>query len=467
MHRKAIKQIGKRRVMSPTRQIILSFLLVILIGAVLLSMPMANRDDPLSLMDHLFVATSVTCVTGLLPISIVEQYTIWGQLVILVLIQIGGLGFLTFLYLLLSKIQKKLALRQKIVLQEMLNQPSISDSSLMVRRILSYTFTCQGVGAALLMLVFVPRYGALRGSYYSIFHAISSFTNAGIDLFGTTSLASYQDHSLMLLITAGLVMLGSLGFIVWFDVVHCFWKQRSSAYAFSYRRFFLRLSLHSKIVIIMSIFLTLSATLIVFFAERTNPQTIGNLSILGQLQNSFFLSVSSRTAGFTTFPIAGLQMGTKLILWVYMFIGGSPASTAGGIKTTTFMITVLMVYNIYKGKREVQLFGRRIPRRLMIRSFAIISMAIVVIFTALIIVSFSEQMPFFDVAVEVVSAFTTVGFSHQVTPFLSSLGSIVILILMFIGRIGPITMLISFVNKSHRQKEKKEIGYPDGELLLG
>ena len=464
---KNMKQRKKRKTMSPTRQIILSFLLVILIGAVLLSLPISNRNETLSFMDHLFVATSATCVTGLFPVSIASQYTIWGQLVILVLIQIGGLGFLTFLYLLLSKIQKKLSLRQKIVLQEMLNQSSISESSLMVRRILSYTFITQGFGALLFMVVFIPKYGFQKGSYYSVFHAISSFTNAGVDVFGESSLMSYQNNSFMLLVTAGLIILGGLGFMIWFDVVHNLKNLSNSANLISLRRLFLKLSLHSKIVIVMSSFLIVSATIILFFAEGNNPQTMGNLSIFNRIQSSFFLSVSTRTAGFTTFPITGLHTGTSLILWIYMFIGGSPASTAGGIKTTTFMITILMIYNIYNGKKEVHIFGRRIPRRLIIRSFAILSMALAVIFTALIIVSFNEQTPFFDLAVEVISAFTTVGFSHGVTPTLSFISRITFLALMFIGRVGPITMLISFVSNSHKQNEKKEIGYPSGELLLG
>jgi len=466
MDKQVIKK-QKRKTMSPTRQIILSFLLVILMGAVLLSLPIANRRASLSFMDNLFVATSATCVTGLFPVSIAYQYTIWGQLVILVLIQIGGLGFLTFLYLLLSKIQRKLSLSQKIVLQEMLNQSSISESSLMVRRILSYTFVTQGIGAVLFMLIFIPQYGIQRGSYYSVFHAISSFTNAGVDVFGDTSLVAYQNHSVMLLLTSALIILGGLGFMVWFDILHSLRRGRNSAYSFSYRRLFLKLSLHSKIVIVMSAFLLVSGTVVLFFAEGNNPQTMGDLSFLNRLQSSFFLAVSSRTAGFTTFPIEGLYPGTQLILWVYMFIGGSPASTAGGIKTTTFMITILMIYNIYKGKKEVHIFGRRIPRRLIIRSFAILSMAFAVQFIALIIVSFSEQVFFFDLASEVISAFTTVGFSHQVTPELSFIGRITFLALMFIGRVGPITMLISFVSKSYKQKEKDEIGYPSGDLLLG
>lgn len=467
MYKKMIKQINKKRAMSPTRQIILSFLLVILMGAVLLCLPISNRNEVLPFIDHLFVAVSATCVTGLMPVNIVDQYTIWGQLVILVLIQIGGLGFLTFLYLLLSKIQKKLALRQKIVLQEMLHHPSISGPAVMVRSVLSYTFIAQGIGALLFLFVFIPEYGMLRGGYYSVFHAISSFTNAGIDVFGRTSLMAYQSHGFMLFVTAGLIILGGIGFTVWFDVLQKLRNQRASAHPFRMRRFFLKLNLHSKIVMVMSAFLIISGTLVVFLGESNNPLTIGNLSVFDQLKNSFFLSVSSRTAGFTTFPIASLNTGTQLILWIYMFIGGSPVSTAGGIKTTTFMITLLMVYNIYQGKKEVHIFGKRIPKRLIIRSFAIISMAFVAIFTSLIIVSFSEQVPIFNLAAEVISAFTTVGFSYQATPMLSLVGRITFLILMFIGRVGPITMLISFVSKSHQQKEKKEIGYPEGELLLG
>ncbi|MCL1991311.1 MAG: hypothetical protein FWG67_10530 [Defluviitaleaceae bacterium] len=467
MYNKVIKEIKRRNLISPTRQLILSFLLVILIGAMVLSLPISNRNDQLSFVNHLFVATSATCVTGLFPINIREQYTIWGQLVILVLIQIGGLGFLTLLYVLLSKIQKKLSLRQKMVLQEMLNQSSISSSSLMVRRILAYTFMVEAIGALLLMVIFIPRYGGLRGSYYSVFHAISAFSNAGIDVFEQTYLMAYGHHPFFLFITGSLIVLGGLGFMVWFDLVQHLKGQRGDLHRFRVRRLFLKLSLHSKVVVIMSVVLILSAALIVFLTERSNPQTLGHLSALHQVQQSFFLSVSTRTAGFSTFPIYELRQGTTLILGLFMFIGGSPGSAAGGIKTTTFMITVLMVYNIYKGEKEVHVFGKRIQKRLIIRSFAIVLTAFVVIFAALVILSFSEPAPLFDLSVEVISAFSTVGFSRQLTPTLSVVGQLVVMALMLIGRVGPITMLISFVNKSHQQREKKELRYLDGDLLLG
>jgi len=465
MSRKALKQI-KRRVTSPTRQIILSFLVVILIGTVLLSLPFANQNAPLPFMEVLLVSTSSVCVTGLFPIPIAYQYTIWGQLVILMLIQIGGLGFLTFLYVLLSKVQKKLSLRRKMVLQEMLNQSSISDSSLMVRRILSYTFVVQGVGSLLFMFVFIPEYGVPRGVYYSIFHGISSFTNAGIDVFGASSLMVYQSHFFVLLVTAVLIFLGGIGFMVWFDVLESLRLQRQSAYTFNTRRFFSKLGLHSKIVLTMSAFLIVSGTLLLFLSERGNPYTIGQLSMFDQLQNSFFLSISARTAGFMTFPVENIHTGTHLILWIFMFIGGSPVGTAGGIKTTTFLISVLMIYNIYKGRKGIQIFDRKIPERFIIRSFAILSVALATIFVALIVVSFSEEASFIDLAAEVMSAFTTVGFGH-LTSTLSLIGKTTILILMFFGRVGPITMLISFASKSQKQKEKKEVGYPEGELSLG
>lgn len=452
---------------SPTRQIIISFLIVILLGAILLSLPISNRNGSLTFLNHLFVATSATCVTGLFPITISEQYTIFGQLVILIMIQIGGLGFLTFLYLLLGKIQKKLSLRRKMVLQEMLNQSSISDSSLMVRRILTYTFVVQGGGALLFMFILIPEYGWLRGVYYSIFHGISSFTNAGIDVFGSTSLANYQSHPFMLLITASLIILGSLGFIVWYDLLEGISTQWRSLSSFRIRRLFVKLSLHSKIVLVMTSFLLITATVILFFAERNNPETIGELSFSGQLLNSFFLSASSRTAGFTTFPTMHLNFGTQLILWLYMFIGGSPTGTAGGIKTTTFMITVLMIYHLYKGRKEIQLFGRTIHQQLVIRCFAVIALAFLTLFIALITLSFTEIAPFMDLAVEVISAFTTVGISHQITPELTLIGNLILMSLMFIGRVGTMTLLISFVNKSHQQKEKKEIGLPKEDLLIG
>jgi len=465
MSKKVVRHL-KRRATSPTRQIMFSFLLVILMGTILLSLPFANQNEALPFMDVLLVATSAVCVTGLFPVPIAYQYTIWGQLVILALIQIGGLGFLTFLYVLLSKIQKKLSLRRKMVLQEMLNQSSISDSSLMVRRILSYTFVVQGVGALLFMFVFIPEYGVFQGIYYSVFHGISSFTNAGIDVFGAHSLMAYGSYGFLLLVTAVLIFLGGIGFMVWFDILESLRLQRQSAYGFNVRRFFLKLGLHSKIVLMMSAFLIVSGTLLLFFSERSNPYTIGQLSLFDQLQNSFFLSVSARTAGFMTFPIENVHTGTQLILWIFMFIGGSPVGTAGGIKTTTFLISVLMIYNIYKGRKSIQIFDRKIPERLVIRSFAILSVALATIFAALIVVSFSEEASFIALAAEIMSAFTTVGFGH-LTSTLSFVGKVTILILMFFGRVGPVTMLISLVNRSHKQKEKKEVGYPEGELSLG
>lgn len=456
-----------KTMLSPTRQIIISFLLVIMLGAGLLSLPFANAVAPLTFLDYLFIATSATCVTGLFPVEITDQFTLWGQLIILILMQIGGLGFLTFLYLLLGKIQKKLTLRRKMVLQEMLNYTSISNSSLMLRRILTYTFATQGIGVLLFMPVFVSSYGMLRGLYYSIFHSVSSFTNAGITVFSTSSLMTYRHHPYMLMTTSLMIILGGLGFIVWYDFLQVMQQQKTSIRPFSMKRLFTKLSLHSKIVMVMTGFLLVSGALLLFILERNNVQTIGEFSMFDQLLNSFFLSVSSRTAGFTTFSTEYLNISSQLILWLYMFIGGSPTGTAGGIKTTTFMMTVLMIYYLYQGKKEIQIFKRSIHQKLVIRCFAIVSMALFVIFAALIMLSYTENIPFIHLTAEVLSAFTTVGFSHQITANLTVIGYIIFMLLMFVGRLGPITMLISFVNKSQEQKEKKEVGYPKEDFIMG
>lgn len=453
--------------MRPTRQIAISFLAVILIGSILLMLPICNNTRPTTYLNNLFIATSATCVTGLVPVVTSEQFNFLGQLVIIVLIQIGGLGFLTFLNLLLIMIKKKLSLTNKMVLQEALNQPSLNELPKFVKNVIKYTFIIEGIGAIILAFVFIPEFGLAKGLYYSIFHAISAFCNAGFDVLGANSLIGYQTNPIINLVIPGLIIMGGLGFVVWFDVAQCIKKEYALKAKFSRKHLFKSFSLHTKLVIVTSLVLLLTGTILFYLCEFNNLETIGKLSFIDQVQVSFFQSATLRTAGFASVNMASLNPATKLMMCVLMFIGGSPAGTAGGVKTVTFAIGVLEVYNIYHGRKEITAFSRRIPKRLIVRSFAIISMALAIVFLSIFVLSISEQAPFIDICFEVVSAGATVGLTAALTPSLSILGKIVIIILMYIGRIGPITMMISFARKSYIQASKKEVRYPDGNILLG
>lgn len=463
----AKKQNKQNQGMSGTRKIVISFFCVIIGGALLLSLNLANSNTPLPFLDNLFVATSATCVTGLVPTVTVEQYSLFGQVVILLMIQIGGLGFLTFLSLLLLKLQKRLSMQSKMVIQEAMNQPSMHDIGKLVKNVIKYTFIVEFIGMVLLSFVFVPEFGWVKGIYFGLFHSVSAFCNAGFDLIGADSMIPYQTNVLINIFVPALIILGGLGFVVWFDMAKKFKKEIKRGNGFEFKHYFNSLELHTKIVTTMTLILLIVAMLIFLICEFNNPNTIGNLSFIDKIQVSYFQSSTLRTAGFATINMVDMYPYTKLVMCLFMFIGGSPAGTAGGIKTVTFAVVCLMVYNIYHGNKEVVTFERRIKKRTIIRSFAIVAIGLVVALSALFVLLITEQLPVIDLIFEAFSAFATVGLSAGVTPLLSSLGKVVVIILMFIGRIGSITLLISFASKSHRNGSKGELRYLDEDVLLG
>lgn len=453
--------------MRPTRQIALSFLMVIIIGSILLCLPITNVQGPTSYLNNLFVATSATCVTGLIPVVPASQYNLFGQIIIILMIQIGGLGFLTFLNILILKLKKKMTLTNKVVMQEAFNQPNLNDLAGFVKNVIKYTFVVEGIGALLLAFVFIPDFGMIKGIYYAIFHAISAFCNAGFDVIGSNSLVAYATNPIINLVIPGLIIMGGLGFVVWFDIAKCIKKEFKRRAKFNKKHLFNSLSLHTKIVLIVTAALLIAGTILFYFCEYQNPDTISNLRLIDQLQVSWFQSATLRTAGFASVDMGALNTATKFMMCLIMFIGGSPAGTAGGIKTVTFALGILEVYHIYHGHKEVSLFNRRIPKHLIVRSFAIISMALSLVLISIFILSITESAPFIDICFEVVSAFATVGLTAALTPSLTSVGKIIIIILMYIGRIGPITMIISFARKSYLKANQKELKYPDGNVLIG
>lgn len=450
-----------------TQQIAASFLMVIFIGAGLLSLPVANHAAIRPFVDNLFLATSATCVTGLTPLTVVEQYTVFGQLVILVMIQIGGLGFMTLLSFMLAQVQRKLTLSTRIVLQESLNQKTLNGLGEFVTRILRFTLIVEALGALALSVQFVPELGLAKGVYYSVFHSVSAFCNAGFDLLGSTSLINYATNYYVNLVVAGLIITGGLGFIVWFELYDSLVKERKRPAKFSFSHYITHLSVHSKIALSVTGILLFAGMALTLIIEFNNPGTIGDRNLMDKLLISGFTSVTLRTAGFATIDMASLMPGAKLIFCLFMFIGGSPAGTAGGIKTVTFGLIVLMIVSIYKGHSDVIVFNRRIKKRQVLRAFSIFIIAASLTIIGMFILLTTESLPVVNLIFEVFSAFGTVGLSAGVTGGLSEIGKYVIIVLMYIGRIGPITMLISFVKKSNTVYSENKIRYVDDNVLIG
>lgn len=456
----------KKKTFSPTRRIAFSFFMVIIIGSILLSFSFSNQGATLPYLDHLFIATSATCVTGLVPFVVSEQYTLIGQLIILALIQIGGLGFLTLLNVMLVAFKKKLSYTNKIIMQEALNQSSMGAIAEYIKRVIKYTIFFEILGAIFLSFVFVPEFGLYKGLYYSVFHSISAFCNAGFDVLGATSLMNYQSNLLVNMVICTLIISGGLGFIVWVDIRLSWRRYKENFKVFQLKRYLATLSLHTKIVLVVTVFLLVFGTVAIMALEFHNPETLGPMSWSQKLLASFFQSTTLRTAGFATLDMALLYDPTKLLMSVMMFIGGSPAGTAGGIKTVTLAIMTLYVLALVKGNDTIKVMKRSISDQVVKRSLTIAMVSFFITILALFVLSITENLPFIDLVFEIFSAFATVGLSASVTPLLTTVGKIVIIILMYIGRIGPISMVLIFA-KRYSQMKGKDIVYPPSDVLIG
>lgn len=457
---------NKKKSFSPTRRIAFSFFVVILIGSLLLSLPISNQIQGTSYLDHLFVSTSATCVTGLVPVVVADQYSFIGQLIIVALIQIGGLGFLTLLNMMLVAFKKKLTYTNKIIMQEALNKSSMKDIGLYIKRVIKYTFFFEGIGALLLCFIFVPEYGFVKGIYYSFFHSISAFCNAGFDVLGSQSLIAYQNHYLLNFIISGLIIAGGLGFVVWVDLRLSWQRYKQNFKIFKLKTFLRSLSVHTKIVLMVTFVLIVIGMIGILILEFNNPKTIGDLPFLEKVLASFFQSVTLRTAGFATMDLAVLYDPTKLFMCIFMFIGGSPAGTAGGIKTVTFAIMLFYIYSLVLGSNHVKIMKRTISNQIVKRALTISIVSFSITVMGLFLLSISENKPFIDLVFEVFSAFATVGVTAGLTPLLTNIGKIIIIVLMYIGRIGPITMVLIFA-KRYKQMKGKDIVYPESDVLIG
>lgn len=452
----------KRWKLSTTRIIALGFLIGILIGSVLLSLPFASRDgQALPYMDALFVATSALCVTGLSTVTLVEQFTVFGQLVILMLIQFGGLGIVTFTTTVLLLLGKKIALSDRLLIQDAYNLDTLDGLVKMTVRIVKGAFFVELVGAILYAFVFVPKYDFVKGCYYALFHAVSAFCNAGMDLLGDSSLLGYQTHLFMNMTTMVLVILGGIGFPVWWDMLAV--GKKVCKKEIPVRQFWQRLSLHTKLVITMTVCLLVGGALLVLLFEYNNPATLAPLSFGEKVLASLFQSVTVRSAGFATIVQENFTDATSFFLIPFMFIGGSPMGTAGGIKTVTIALILLSTLSLIQGKQNMEAFGRQISEKYLRRGLAVIIVSFLVFLGSTILLFYSEQKDFLTTIYDAAAAFTTVGLARSNMAELSCMGRWVIIVSMYLGRVEPITLALALNGKKHR----KSGTLPEGKILIG
>jgi len=441
---------------TPVRILALGFAAVILIGAILLTLPISAQDGKAtSFIDSLFTSTSAVCVTGLVTLDTGTHWTYFGKTVIICLIQTGGLGFMAIATLFSLIIGKRITLKERLVMQEAMNSFSLQGLVKTSKYILTFTFLVEGTAALIMSTVFIPDYGWVKGIYYSIFHAISAFCIAGFDVLGVPgkefgSITAYADNPVIILVIGCLIIIGGLGFFVWQEIY--------------YTKNLKRLSLHSKLAITVTAMLVVGGAILFFLLENNNPGTIKNMSMKGKLLSSFFASVTPRTAGFNSISTTDMTTAGRFLTIILMFIGGSPGSTAGGIKTVTFGMLVMTVVSVIKGREDTEIFQRRIGKDTVYKGFAITVIALALVLTVTMILSITEVGKTFEALLyETTSAFGTVGLTIGVTPTLSRIGRLLISFTMYCGRVGPLTLAIAFANKGMASSIK----YPEDKILVG
>ena len=428
--------------LTTTQLLATGFLGIILLGGILLWLPISNTR-PISLIDALFTAVTSVCVTGLVTVTPAVQFTLFGKIVLLILIQIGGLGIIACVTAFFIIMKRRISLKERVVILEAYSMESLSGMVAMILRILKGTICLEGIGALLYSFRFVPEFGVVKGIGYSVFHAVSAFCNAGIDILGDSSFIPYADSVVVNFTTILLVVLSGLGFTVWQDLgqnLKKVWKKELEL-----RRLFKKLRLHSKIVLIMTSVLIVSGTLAFLLLEYNNPGTIGDMSFGEKLMSSLFHSVSTRTAGFATVPQGELTQGTMFTTCILMFIGGSPGGTAGGVKMTTIAMLILCCVSVLQNKKDVECFGRRIQADNIRTGICVVILAFVSLLAGTTLLTiFEGDVDFIRIMYETTSAIGTVGLSADLTSQLCTASKFVIMVLMYIGRLGPITFALAF-----------------------
>ncbi len=440
--------------LAPAQIVILSFSLLIGFGTLLLVIPISAAEGKyINFIDAFFMATSATCVTGLSTLSVVDNFSFMGQIIILILIQIGGLGYMTLYSSITILLGKSLAVRDQVVMQDLLDISSLEDLIQMIVNIIKYTLVIEFVGAIILTIGFTMKgYEFGEAIYFGIFHSVSAFCNAGFALFNN-SLEEFGRDPLIHGTVSALILLGGLGFIVIKELEYIVFKRGK----------LINLSVHSKIVLTTNIALVVLLAIYIFFSEFLHA--FSAYSVWDMIQLSVFQSITTRTAGFNTLPLNLLHPHTIYLFSLIMFIGASPGSTGGGIKTTTFAILFQSVKATIKGKDKVEFFDRAVPNAIVVRAISIIVISLMMVsFFILLMMRLEPEHDFLSLFFEVVSAFATVGLSLGITPYLSVLGKLVIIVVMFIGRVGPLTLTLAIGQK---QQEQGKVEYPNGRIMIG
>lgn len=449
----------KKNIFSTTQIIMLSFLFLIILGSFFLAMPISSANGKaVSFVDALFTATTSVCVTGLVTLPTFSTWSIFGQVVILILIQVGGLGVITVMSGVMISLHQKIGMKDRMLIQDAFNLNSLSGIVKFIKKVLIGTFVVEGIGAVLYMMVFIPEYG-VKGVWISVFNSISAFCNAGIDIMSENSLCDYVRNPVINIVTMLLIILGGIGYIVWWDVIRVIKEIRSKKL-----RCFSDLTLHSKIALAVTGVLIMGGAIAFFIFEYNNPLTIKGYPVCDKILVSLFQSVTTRTAGFATIPQQNLTNASAILSLLLMFIGGSPVGTAGGVKTVTIAVLLFSAFAMIKNKEEVSLFHRTIPKQAINKVVSVVCISFLIMFLSTLFLSAVTNADALDIAYETVSATATVGLTRNLTPTLNIWGKLIIIVTMYLGRVGPISLVIAFNTKKER---KNLIKNPTEEISIG
>lgn len=451
--------------LQPAQIIILSFLILILLGSILLSLPFATRSGkPLHYIDALFTSTSAVCVTGLVVADTGTTFSLFGQIIILLMIQAGGLGVMTVMSFVFLLVGKRITLSERMIIKETFNEFDLSGLVKIILKVLKVTLAAELLGAVLLATRFIPVFGVDKGIYFSLFHAISAFCNAGFDILGPifgsySSFTMFANDPVVVLTLSFLIVSGGLGFVVISQILSPTRIRKRAG-----------LSRYTKLVLAITTVLILLGFVAVFSFEQGNPNTLGNMSFGNKLLNGLFQAITPRTAGFATIDQGMLLPPTKLLVIIFMFIGASPAGTGGGIKTTTFAVVMLFLFASMRGKHDVTALDRRVAAETVRRALTITLLAFIVVVVACFALLGIEGQrgnlyTFENIIFEVVSAFGTVGLSTGLTPTLSLASRIILIFVMFVGRVGLMTLVVGLASRS--RKDNANIRYPEERFMVG
>ena len=442
--------------LSSAQIVILGFLFIVLTGSILLSLPISSADGKaVPYVDALFTATTATCVTGLVTVPTVSTWSVFGQAVILVLIQVGGLGVITIAAGIMVLLGKRIGVNNRILIQDSFSLNSLSGIVKFINKVIIGALVVEAIGALMYMTVFVPEFG-LKGIWISVFNSVSAFCNAGMDIIAENSLCDYALNPIVNITTSALIIAGGIGFIVWWDVARIIKDKK--------KRHFRFLTLHSKIAISVTACLIVSGMIAFLLFEYNNPLTIQEYSFAEKIEASFFQSVTTRTAGFATIPQENLTDSSAIVSLILMFIGGSPVGTAGGIKTVTFLVMIVTAISVIRNRRTANVFGRQIAEEAIRKAVGVFVMSFCVVAVSTILLSYVTNADFLDVIYETVSATATVGLTRNLTPSLNTSGKLIITIAMFLGRVGPISLAVA-LNKN--KGSENIVSNPVEDIVVG